>query len=93
MAANIARSFFTKYDKDLAVEIKSETGGDYQNALVTWIAGNDATGGLEPSIQYYRKKMEAGQLTAEQQQSYAQLLSTAIDNAKVSSTESCASVI
>ena len=83
IAANIARAFFKKYDKDLSTEIKSETGGNYQNALVTWISGYEATGGLEPTIAFNRRKMEAGQLSADEQRSFAEVLATAIENAKV----------
>ena len=41
----IARRYKAKYDVELTALVKKETGGDYCNALTTWLAGVDPTGG------------------------------------------------
>jgi hypothetical protein len=83
VSASIARTFFKKYDKELSVEIKSEVGGNFQNALVTWIAGEEATGTLEQTLKFYRTEMAANRLSAAQLQSFEEVLRNAIANAKV----------
>jgi hypothetical protein len=46
----IVRRYKLKYDVDLSALMKKETGGDYQNALLTWLRGADPAGGYpEPA--------------------------------------------
>lgn len=83
VAASIAKVYFEKYDKELSVAIKSEVGGNYQNALLTWITGNEVTGDLEQSVLYNHREMSAGRLSPAQLHTFGEMLRNAIANAKV----------
>ncbi len=82
VAMQISASFFKKYDKKLSDELKSETSGDFCQALLTWVAGNDASGGLESTVMYYRRKMFENMLSGADAPAYADILRAAIANCK-----------
>ena len=44
IAGQVAIRYMEKYDKNLCDVIVSETGGNYQNALTTWVQQNDPAG-------------------------------------------------
>jgi hypothetical protein len=49
-AMRVAERYRTKYDTDLANDIKNRTGSDFQKVLLTWISAPDPTGGLEKAL-------------------------------------------
>ena len=44
VAGSVAIRYMEKYDKNLSDVIVSETGGNYQKALTSWLVQNDPAG-------------------------------------------------
>lgn len=55
ICVSVAQEFQEAYKNSLREEIRKETGGNFETALLTWLMGVDPTGGLEPTINYYLK--------------------------------------
>jgi hypothetical protein len=81
-AVLIANRYMEKYDKNLRVQIRDETGGNFETALLTWLMGTDPTGSMEPTIQYYTKLYRT-MTDPKDVVIYIKLLRQAIANTKV----------
>lgn len=78
----ICARYQEKYGKNLRVEIRDETGGNFETALLTWLMGADPTGQLEPTLQYY-SQLYPSMNSIQEVTAYIALLNKAIVNAKV----------